>query len=147
MKTKALIALHALVLAALPAVGAVDIPADNPAIRYSGRFDDSDPKKPSFDWPGCSIEARFSGASITVKLSGGDNDFNVFIDGQLKSKLTIDKSKTSYVAAAGLPAGAHTLLLTKRTEGFQGATAFLGLQLEDGQSLSALPAKPGKRTP
>lgn len=130
---------------ALPAVAAVDIPADNPAIRYSGRFDTSDPKKPSCDWPGCSIEAAFSGASITVKLTGGDNDFNVFIDGQFKSKLTIDKAKTSYVAASGLSAGAHTLLLTKRTEGFQGITAFQGLQLEDGQSLSALPPRPGKR--
>lgn len=144
MKTKAL-ALLALAVAALPAAAAVDVPADDPGIRYSGRFDSADPKRPSCDWPGCSIQAGFSGTSITVKLSGGDNDFNVFIDGQWKSKLTIDNAKTSYVAAAGLSAGPHTLLLTKRTEGFQGVTTFSGLQLEDGQSLSALPPRPGKR--
>jgi lysophospholipase L1-like esterase len=137
--------LHALAIQFVPVFAAVDIPADHPDIRYSGRFDASDPKRPSCDWPGCSIQARFSGSSITVKLSGGDNDFNVFIDGQWKSKLTIDKAKTSYVAATGLAAGAHTLLLTKRTEGFQGVTAFSGLQLEDGQALSALPPRPGKR--
>jgi hypothetical protein len=142
------LAFFALSMLALPAVeagAAVDIPADDPAIRYTGRFDATDPKQPSCDWPGCSIQARFSGASITVKLSGGDNDFNVFIDGLWKSKLTLDKAKTSYVAATGLSAGAHTLLLTKRTEGFQGVTAFSGLQLEDGQALSALPPRPGKR--
>jgi lysophospholipase L1-like esterase len=145
MKKMSLIALHTLAMLAVPAAAAVDIPADDPAIRYSGRFDAADPKQPACDWPGCSIQARFSGASITVKLSGGDNEFNVFIDGEWKSKLTIDKAKTSYVAAAGLSSGVHTLLLAKRTEGNQGVTAFLGLQLEDGQSLSALPAKPEKR--
>ena len=141
----AILALHALGLVALPAVAAVDIPADHPGIRYSGRFDAADPKRPSCDWPGCSIQAGFSGTSITVKLSGGDNDFNVIIDGQWKSKLTIDNAKSSYVAAADLSAGPHTLLLTKRTEGFQGVTTFSGLQLEDGQSLTDLPPRPAKR--
>lgn len=152
MKTPALVASHALAMlavlaasVAVPAASAVIIPADDPAIRYSGRFDASDPKRPAFDWPGCSIQARFSGPSITVKLSGGDNDFNVIIDGEWKSKLTIDNAKTSYVAAAGLSGGVHTLLLTKRTEGFQGITTFSGLELEDGQALSALPPRPGKR--
>jgi lysophospholipase L1-like esterase len=145
MKAMAFHSLLPLAMLSVPAFPAVNIPADDPAIRYSGRFDFTDPKQPSCDWPGCSIQARFSGASITVKLSGGDNDFNVFIDGEWKSKLTIDNAKTSYVAAAGLPAGAHTLLLTKRTEGFQGITTFSGLQLEDGQALSELPPRPGKR--
>jgi lysophospholipase L1-like esterase len=123
---------------------AVDIAADNPLIRYGGRWDMADPKKPRCDWPGTYVQAGFSGTSITVKISGGKNDFNVIIDGIWKSKLTVD-GKTSQVAALGLTPGTHTLLLAKRTEGFNGIATFEGFQLEDGQALSALPAPSGRR--
>ena len=126
------------------APAAVDIAADNPLIRYSGRWDVANPKKPRCDWPGTYLQARFGGTSITVKISGGSNDFNVIIDGIWKSKLTVD-GKTSQVAAEGLAPGQHTLLLTKRTEGFNGISTFEGFQLEDGQALGALPAASGKR--
>lgn len=140
-----ILALLIMEVAVIQSRAVVNIPADDPAIRYTGRFDVSDPKQPSCDWPGCTIQARFTGTSVTVKLSGGENRFNVFIDGQEKPKIIIEKAKTSYVAAENLAAGTHTLLLTKRTEGFQGVTAFLGLQLEDGQALAALPPRPVKR--
>ncbi len=120
---------------------AVDVAADDANIQYSGRFDFSDPKKPACDWPGCSILARFTGTAITVKISGGQNDFNVIVDGVWKSKLTVD-GKTSQVAASGLTDGTHTLLLTKRTEGFQGVSVFAGFQLEDGKALAAPPPRP-----
>ncbi|MDB5104482.1 MAG: Esterase, hydrolase-type [Fibrobacteres bacterium] len=123
-----------------PLSAAVDIAADNPFIQYSGRFDRTDAKKPRCDWPGSSIQARFTGTSITVKISGGMNDFNVIVDGVWKSKLTVD-GKTSQVAAQGLLDGAHEILLTKRTEGFQGITTFEGFQLEDGKAMVAPPPK------
>lgn len=131
-------------LLASAASAAVDIAADNPLIRYTGRWDMANARMPRCDWPGSYLQARFGGPSITVKISGGSNDFNVFIDGIWKSKLTVD-GKTSQVAAQGLAPGAHTLLLTKRTEGFNGITTFEGFQLEDGQALSALPAASGRR--
>jgi lysophospholipase L1-like esterase len=123
---------------------AVDIPADDARIRYLGRWDRADPKHPRCDWPGTGFTVRFTGTSITVKLSGGNNDFNAVVDGVWRAKLTVD-GKTSEVAAQGLAAGTHTLEITKRTEGFNGITAFSGLQLEDGQSLAALPAAPARR--
>jgi lysophospholipase L1-like esterase len=129
---------------AFPAKAVVDVAADNPGIQYIGRFDFADPKKPRCDWPGSSIQARFTGTTITVKISGGTNDFNVIIDGQWKSKLTVD-GKTSQVAAAGLAEGTHTLLLTKRTEGFNGISVFEGFQLPDGQALAPPPARPSPR--
>lgn len=130
--------------AAVPALAAVDVPANDPNIQYFGRFDMADPLKPRFDWPGCAIQARFTGTSITVKISGGQNDFNVIIDGQWKSKLTVD-GKTVQVAASGLADGTHTLLLSKRTEGSQGITTFAGFQLEDGKALAAPPARPAHK--
>lgn len=129
-----------LALAPAPAWAVVDVAADNPFIQYYGRFDAANPKKPRCDWPGSSIETRFTGTSITVKISGGSNDFNVIIDGVWKSKLTVD-GKTSQVAASGLTDGTHTLLLAKRTEGFNGISTFEGFQLEDGKALMAPPPK------
>jgi endoglucanase len=128
-------------LGATPARAAVDVPADNPNIQYFGRFDFSNPKQPACDWPGCYIETRFTGTSIAVKLSGGTNDFNVFIDGQAKPKIAMSNGKTTYVAASALADGSHSLLLTKRTEGFSGVTAFTGFQLDDGKSLQAPPPR------
>lgn len=125
-------------------LAAVDIPADDARIRYMGRWDHADPKKPRCDWPGSGFTVRFTGTSITVRLSGGSNDFNAVVDGVWKAKITVD-GKTSEVAAQGLAAGTHTLEITKRTEGFNGITVFAGLQLEDGQSLAALPAAPAHR--
>jgi hypothetical protein len=129
--------------AALPARAVVDVAADDPLIRYTGRWDMANPKKPRCDWPGSYLQARFDGTSITVKISGGSNDFNVIIDGVWRSKLTVD-GKTSQVAASGLADGAHTLELAKRTEGFNGMSIFEGFRLQDGKALSALPAPPSK---
>ncbi|MEO7426873.1 MAG: GDSL-type esterase/lipase family protein, partial [Fibrobacteria bacterium] len=133
-----------LILAPLPSAAAVDVAADHPFIQYSGRFDFANPKKPRCDWPGVSILARFTGKSITVKIGGGSNDFNVIVDGAWKAKLGTD-GKTSQVAAEGLADGEHTLLLTKRTEGNQGITTFEGFQLEVGKALLEPPARPAKK--
>ena len=131
-------------MACLPARAIVDVPADDPSIQYYGRFDFTNPKKPRCDWPGTSIQARFTGTTITVKISGGANDFNVIVDGVWKSKLTVD-GKTSQVAAEGLAEGTHTLVLSKRTEGFNGISTFEGFQLPDGKAMAAPPARPAHR--
>lgn len=124
---------------------AVQIPADHPGIRYSGRFDFANPKGPRFDWPGTSIQARFTGPSVSVRLSGGDNDFNAYVDGALKTRITLQSGKSEYPIATGLSTGDHDLLLTKRTEASYGIVAFQGLVLADGQGLADPPARPANR--
>jgi hypothetical protein len=46
-----------------------------------------------------------------------------------------------YGVASGLPPGPHRFLLTKRTEGKEGATAFQGLELADGGELLQPPPR------
>lgn len=128
-------------LLATHAPGSVHIGADHAEIRYSGRFDLSNPKQPRFDWPGCSIQARFTGTSVSVMLSGGNNDFDVFIDGALKGRIALESGKTEYVAAKDLPPGEHTLLVAKRTEAYYGIAAFDGLVLAEGSTLVTLPPR------
>jgi len=60
------------------------IDADDPLIIYEGRFDFTNPKSPRFDWPGTSIHAVFEGSKISVKLTDGNNDYNVLLTEDLK---------------------------------------------------------------
>jgi lysophospholipase L1-like esterase len=100
-------------------------------------------------WPSSSIEGNFTGTSLAVKLDDqlGKNYFNVFIDGDLARPVIIEASKggKSYPVATGLAPGAHRFLITKRTEGEEGATTFLGLELADGGKLLAPPPRKQRR--
>jgi len=136
--------LAALVPAFAGSDGNVMISADNPAIRYNGRIDFSNPAKPRFDWPEISISAAFTGKSIGVILEDGGNNYNAFIDGQLNRVIVTTTSATNYFIT-GLPDGQHTLLLTKRTSEDFGMGTFDGLILEPGQKLADLPPAPGRK--
>jgi hypothetical protein len=129
----------------LIARAAVTVAPDDARIQYIGRFDAGDAKHPRCDWPASALRARFTGTSLTVKLSGGKNNYNVQVDGKDLPNLVLQDGKDTYPAAAGLAAGEHTLVLSKRTEGSGGISTFGGLVLDDGASLSAPPARPPRR--
>jgi len=114
--------------------GSSHIDADDEHIEYIGRVDFSNPKSVRFDWPGVQISARFEGTSCSMKLKDGNNDYNVFVDGQL-AKIIQTSSETIYVLANGLQNKVHTLLITKRTEALFGIAAFEGLILDGGKEL------------
>ncbi|HKP95299.1 MAG TPA: GDSL-type esterase/lipase family protein [Fibrobacteria bacterium] len=128
----------------LPSAGfaSVDVPADDPRLQYTGRFEASDPKHPRCDWPASGIRARFTGGSVSVKLNGGKNNFEVSIDGQARAPIALQDGKDTYALATGLATGEHVLALTKRTEGSGGITTFSGLVLDDGAAVLAPPSRP-----
>jgi len=112
------------------------IPADDPNIQYIGRVDCSDREAPLISWPGPAVRANFTGTSLKVTLRDeegdkGGNMFNVFIDGNYDEGHVINctKGESTYTVATGLEDKTHELLLAKRTEGEQGNTVFLGLEL------------------
>ena len=116
----------------------VIITADDPRIRYSGRFDFSDAKRPFFDWSGSTIEVAFSGTSLTILLEDGQNLYNVTVDGQTDVLKTSDE-QTAYVVAQDLSDGSHVARISKRTEAYVGASLFSGLMLDSGHDLQPLP--------
>lgn len=130
-------------LAASAAQAFVNIPANNPNIQYSGRFDFANPLAPRFDWPGVSILAVFQGTSVGIRLTDGNSNYNAFIDGAL-NQVIATTGATQY-DITGLSPGTHTLLLTRRNEGYFGIATFNGLVLEDGMTLLAPPAPPIRR--
>ena len=139
----------AALVASSSAWAAVTVGADDARLQYTGRIDFADKAAPVISWPGTSIEGNFTGSSLAVTLDDqyGKNWFNVFIDGKLDKPVIISAAKggKTYPVATGLPAGPHRFLITKRTEGEEGATVFRGLELADGGKLLAPPPRKARR--
>lgn len=144
-------ALGALVLSLLagPGLAAVSVGADDANVQYIGRVDQRDAAAPVLSWPGTSIEGNFTGASLAVKLDDqfGKNFFDVYIDGDLARPhlVAAEKGAKTYPVADGLAPGRHSFLITKRSEGEEGATVFHGLALADGAQMLTPPPRKTRR--
>ena len=123
-------------------------------IRYVGRFDTRDANAYRFAWSGCQIEFRFRGRAAGILLtdaaSGGpsgvrgnnNNYFNVLIDDKPPVVLPLEKGRTAYMVADGLPDGEHTVKLFRRTEPLFNEVRFAGVLLEAGGKLLPPPPAP-----
>jgi len=125
-------------------------PAD-PAVRFVGRADTSDPGKPIFSWPGSRIIARFDGTEASVTLAesaaevAGPSHWDVLVDGVRTSTLVPTIGMGTYTVASGLAAGTHTVELYKRTEAKVGTTKFHAIAFPGGGTLLAPPPTPTRR--
>ena len=107
--------------------------SDRLAPRLEGRIDRASVQGPRLGWPGTSIEARFSGPRICVELvdtpiedDTRETDWiDVAIDGSPPMAYALSEGRKTYCFAAPKEAGAHTIKITKRTEGEVGEITFL----------------------
>ncbi len=125
--------------------GTTTIKADNPNFQYTGRIDFSIPDKPTIFWPGTYIRANFEGSLVILMLDDqtGQSYYNVFIDEDYAHPHVVDCNAGSsiYLISATLTDTVHSLLIFRRTEASTGPTKFLGIQINDGKTLVAPPAK------
>lgn len=128
--------------AALP----VTIAADDPNIRYSGRWDRREKDGPRCAWPGSSVRLKFQGTAVNARIAFNGRDlFQVLVDGKPAGIIKFSPGQTTYSLAKDLPAAEHTAELYKRTEPMVGTAQFLGCQLEAGGKLLPLPKPPERR--
>ncbi|MEH6434208.1 GDSL-type esterase/lipase family protein [Massilia sp. DD77] len=134
---------------AAPLLAATTIPPGHPHLQYTGRIDAAASGAPVLSFPNTAIAGQFTGTSLAIKLDDqhGKNFYNVFLDGDLARPTIIgaDKGSKTYLVANGLKPGKHRFLITKRTEGEEGATVFLGLELDDKAGLLPPPPRPTRR--
>lgn len=127
----------------------VTIKADNPNFQYTGRIDFTSPDKPIIYWPGTYIKANFEGSLLIVSLDDktGQSFYDVYIDEDYLHPQVIDCSAGSkiYLISASLTDTVHSVLIFRRTEASTGPTTFLGIQINDGKTLVAPPARLGRK--
>jgi lysophospholipase L1-like esterase len=121
------------------------IPAHHTAINYYGRFDVSTPTAPQFNWSESAIEAAFPGPSIGFKLTDGNADYDVEIDGAVDTMIQTKSSITKYTIATNLSEGRHTIRIVQRSENHWNAAVFGGFYLADGKDLLTAPLKPNRK--
>jgi lysophospholipase L1-like esterase len=125
--------------------GDAGAPGPTALVHRVGRFDTRDPAGPRFAWPATALEATFTGDGLDVRLRDAwTNVFAVAIDGGTPTVLSTNRATEQYTLASALPAGRHTVTLTKRTESNQGVVQFLGFVPHDG-TLIATPEPAPKR--
>lgn len=123
----------------------VFVPANNPDIQYSGRWDFSDSLNPRHSWPGVFIVAVFSGDTIGVRMQDTVNYYDVYIDGKLHGVFHgTEPGDANYILAGDLKDTVHTLRLSQRNISF-GIYAFSGLILQNGARLFRPPAPPARK--
>ena len=117
--------------------GAPSVVDAEPAIRFVGRFDRTDPAGPRFAWSGSGMIARFSGTSVGVRLTG-NQQYTVLVDGTLQPKLISTNNLDPL--ASDLPPGEHVVEVYRRTEASQGEAQLLGFDFGQGELLAPPPA-------
>ena len=78
-----------------------DVAADDPAIRYTGRWNFDDPQAPWVGWQGSTVSIAFRGSGISTTVDFGDEGetLRVIVDGVPEEP------------ARSVPAGKRTLVL------------------------------------
>lgn len=131
--------------------GFIEVKASDPGIRYVGRFDFSKTDAPRMAFPAVTIETRFEGDAIDMRLqekAGGGTTttpyYEVTIDSEPPVKLKTCSGREVYPLARGLSDGTHTVRVSKRTEASVGTATFLGFRVRPDTVLTR-PEAPQRR--
>lgn len=116
-------------------------PSD-PAIRYEGRIDFTQPDEPVLIWQGTRVTFAFAGGGLALRFhhGTGTNYFNADVDGRTTLLTVLPGASRVEIAVSG--AGEHRVTLFKRNEAASGHVALSALEFSaDSRLLPAtLPA-------
>ncbi|HEY8074838.1 MAG TPA: SGNH/GDSL hydrolase family protein [Labilithrix sp.] len=106
--------------------------------RLVGRFD----AEGRFAWSASTIEARFEGRAIAVRLRGGADaiPYTVIVDGGAPRTIEVTRDRERYDLASDLARGEHVVTLVREGEAHGGTHQLLGFEI-DGRLLPAPPPR------
>lgn len=139
------IVLTALSSTTLPLEGSV-VKASSPLIQYVGRVRFARPDAASFNYPGTTILAKFTGTSLKMWCRPQTGYFMVQVDGAAPFKVGFNAEKDSVVSiSTALPQGSHEVKAMYVIEGLFRTPEFRGFILDKGASLLPPPALPERK--
>jgi lysophospholipase L1-like esterase len=120
-------------------VGAAD-----PAFRFDGRIDASDPAAPVLVWQSSEVRVDFEGPSLEILLGPAVRQvyLEARVDGEARVLRAPEGRPSSLRWPGPLGRGRHQLALLKRSEASAGTVAFRGIRVAAGSRVSA-PAQAG----
>ena len=120
-----------LILLSITVEAAQFIEPGNENIRYTGRWDRSNPSQPWSYAKGTSLIANFYGSGISATFSDTSTDYlRIIIDGAASdsTKIQVSPGATSYELASGLNDSLHSIEIVKETDA--GRWSFQGFDIE-----------------
>ncbi len=122
-----------------------DVAANDPNIRYIGRWDMTNPSAPRASWTYSLVTAKFRGTAINARLKGGGY-YQVVVDGQPTRVIGPKEGRDVYELAKELSKGDHVVEIVRRNEGnWIAPLTFMGFQLEKDGKLLPLPPRSKRR--
>jgi lysophospholipase L1-like esterase len=121
-----------------------NIPARSPLVRIEGRTADGASGRVRMGYPGITIHLRCEGGDLAMVLDAAkdQNYFDVAVDGGAPARLRASAGVGSYpLLGAASGGGVHEVVVTRRTESWQGTCDLLGFSA--GASTRLLPPAPG----
>lgn len=106
------------------------IGAENPNIRYIGRINSSNKFAPMMAYPGSSIQACFTGTSISMKMKPNSGYFMVGIDNENYHKIHFTERDSIIRIAKGLKDGRHFIEAMLVTEEYEEQPEFYGFYID-----------------
>lgn len=115
----------------------VEIKPDDAKLYYIGRWDTRDAKGPRAQWSVSSVTVRFNGTDLQARINDEKKGgyLTVTVDGEVKEVILPAAKAGLFDLARSLPAGEHTVTLTRRTEPTCGTTQIMGFYLNEGGQL------------
>lgn len=121
------------------------IELDNRDLRYTGRIDDRNPKKPEFIFAATSLEFRFLGTRAVLTVTNRRQYWNsyigVIVDG-VQQCMQLNESGETVLELVNGPLAEHTVMVFKRMDSCH---EFVLEELELDGELLQMPQRPGRR--
>ena len=124
-----------------------EIGADNPAIRYTGRWNFDDAAAPWVGWQGSTVSIAFRGSGVSATVDFGDENelLRVIVDGVPEEPArSVPAGQQTLILATDLdPDEVHVVTLMKEEYAYSNMV-FHGFTLADGK-VAELPPRPAMR--
>ena len=144
-----ILVLSGLTLIASCSPGNIDpeVAADNPAIRYTGRWNFDDPAAPWVGWQGSTVSIAFRGSGVSAAVDFGDEaeTLRIIVDGVPEEPARrISAGMQTVILAADLDPNEDHVVTLMKEETATSILGFHGFTLADGKVVD-LPPRPKMR--